>query len=152
MELNSSDHQLLGHHSNQSPSPSIAQFGQEASSEKNPGCFKPLPLRLTETTCFCDPLMNIFFSELFPRCVAWPKPVSELYRLFFCPQGLVFARYALSPFIKMCVPFQIIPIQLNLPQVSFTFSNTYEQYECSWAKFQLSQIRVWVLMQWNIYV
>ncbi len=28
-------------------------------------------------------------------------------------------------------------------------SNTYKQYECSWTKFQLSQIRVWILMQWN---
>ncbi len=31
-----------------------------------------------------------FFSELFPRCVAWRKPVSELYRQFFWPRGLVF--------------------------------------------------------------
>ncbi len=30
--------------SNKSPSPSIAQFGQEASSKKNPGCCKLLPL------------------------------------------------------------------------------------------------------------
>ncbi len=35
MELNYSDHQLLGHHTIQSPSPSIAQFGQEASSRKS---------------------------------------------------------------------------------------------------------------------
>ncbi len=48
-----------------SPSPSIAQFGQEASSKKNPGCFKLLPLRVTETTCFCDPSMkqNFFLNS-----------------------------------------------------------------------------------------
>ncbi len=37
-------------HTNQGPSPSIAQFDQEASSRKSPGCFKLLPLRVTETT------------------------------------------------------------------------------------------------------
>ncbi len=39
---------VLHHPSNQSPSPSVAQFGQEASSRKNPGCFKLLPLRETQ--------------------------------------------------------------------------------------------------------
>ncbi len=91
MELNCSGHQVIHHHSNQSPSPSIAQFGQEASSKKNPGCFKLLPLRVTETTCFCDPSIKHFSSELLPRCVAWRNRVSELYRLLFWPQGLVFA-------------------------------------------------------------
>jgi len=33
IERNQSDHQLLGHDSNQDPSPSIAQFGQEAAEE-----------------------------------------------------------------------------------------------------------------------
>ncbi len=32
--------QVLGHHTNQSPSPSFAQFGQEGSSRKSPGSFK----------------------------------------------------------------------------------------------------------------
>ncbi len=76
---------------NRSPSPSVAQFEQMSSSRKSPGCFKLL-LRVTETTCFCDPsVKQSFFSELFPRCVALRKPVSELYRQFFWPQGLVFA-------------------------------------------------------------
>ncbi len=79
------DDQVLG----QSPSPSIAQFGQEVSSRKRPGCFKLLPLRVTETKSFCENSMKQnFFSELFPRCVAWCKP---LYRQFFWPQDLVFA-------------------------------------------------------------
>ncbi len=65
MELKLSDHQLLGHHTKQSPSPSIAQFGQEASSRKSPGCFKHLPLRVTETTCFCYPTLkqNFFLNS-----------------------------------------------------------------------------------------
>ncbi len=55
----------VSHHTNQSPSPSIAQFGQEASSRKNPGCFKLLLLRVTETTCICDPSMkqNFFLNS-----------------------------------------------------------------------------------------
>uniref|UniRef100_A0A672SMU7 alpha-1,2-Mannosidase n=1 Tax=Sinocyclocheilus grahami TaxID=75366 RepID=A0A672SMU7_SINGR len=59
------DHQVLGHHSNQSPSPSVAQFGQESRSRKSPGYFKLLPLRVTETTCFCDPSMkhNFFLNS-----------------------------------------------------------------------------------------
>ncbi len=63
MELDYSDYQVVDHHSNQSPSPSIAQFGQEASSRKSPGCFKHLPLRVTETTCFWEPSMkqNCFY-------------------------------------------------------------------------------------------
>ncbi len=49
-------------------------------------------LRVTETTCFwVTSMKQNVFSELFPRCVAWRNPVSELYRHFFWPQGLVFA-------------------------------------------------------------
>ncbi len=78
--------------SRQGPSASVAQFGQEASSRKSPGCFKLPPLCIMEATCFCEPSMKQFFSsELFSRCVAWRKPVSELYRQFFRSQGLVFA-------------------------------------------------------------
>ncbi len=64
MELKS-DHQVLSHHSNQSPSPLLAQFGQEASSKKNPGYFKQLRLRAIETTCFCNPSMkqNFFLNS-----------------------------------------------------------------------------------------
>ncbi len=98
--------------SNQSPSPSIAQFGQEASSKNNPGCFKLLPLRVTETTRFCDPSnkADVFYSTLPQMCD---------------PRAWFLFWYALSAvwnFIKTCVPFQIIPIQLNLPQVTFTQS------------------------------
>ncbi len=70
----------------------------------------------------------------------------------FDPRAWFLLWYALSavrPFIKTCVPFQIIPIQSSTGYLHSKFSNTYKQYECSWAKFQLSQIRVWVNMQWN---
>ncbi len=39
MELKQSDHQCLDHLSNQDPSPTIAQFGQEARSKKSPDFF-----------------------------------------------------------------------------------------------------------------
>ncbi len=39
-----------------------------------------------------------FVSELYPRCVAWCKPVSELYRLFFWPHGLAFALICIISF------------------------------------------------------
>ncbi len=49
----------------------------------------------TSTLYFWDGTLTLqrsrIFSELFPGCVAWHKPVSELYGLFFWPQGLVFA-------------------------------------------------------------
>ncbi len=53
-------------------------------------------------------------------------------KLFLCYTGsyfdlrdwflLWYAFLAVWPFIKTCVPFQIIPIQLKLPQVTFTWS------------------------------
>ncbi len=40
-------------------------FGQEASSRQRPGCSKLIPLRIMETTCICQPLMQqIFFWTL----------------------------------------------------------------------------------------
>ncbi len=95
---------FLVHHSNQSPSPSIAQFGQEASSRKNPGCFKLFPLRVQRLHASVNLQWSRFFSELFPRCVAWRNPVSELYRqFFFYLRAWFLLWYALSavrPFIK----------------------------------------------------
>ncbi len=46
MIMDVEDDQVLGHQSNQGPSLSVAQFGQEASSRKSSGCFKLLPLKL----------------------------------------------------------------------------------------------------------
>ncbi len=92
MELNSSDHQVLGHHSNQSPSPSNDQFGQEASSKKNPSCSKRLPLWIMEATCFCDPSMQqIFFWTLPQTCGLTQSYLWALQTSIFFTSGLVFA-------------------------------------------------------------
>ncbi len=92
MELNYIDRQDVRQHSNQSPSLSIAQFGQETSSKKNPSCFKLLPLRVTETTCFCDPSMkqNIFLNSSPDVCLDTNLFLSSTDCLFW-PQGLFFA-------------------------------------------------------------
>ncbi len=64
----------------------------------------------------------------------------------------IFSYFSCRPFEEGCVPFQIILIQLNLPQVNFFWSVvTYKRYECSWAKFQVYQKRVWILMQCNCF-
>ncbi len=155
MELNSSDHQLLGHHSNQSPSPSIAQFGQEASSEKNPGSFKPLPLRVTETTCFCNPSMkNMFFLNSSPDVWLGPNQFLSSTDCSFDPGAWFFSdiHYQLLDLLlrRVCAfPNHTHSIEFATGYLHSKSSNTYKQYECSWAKLQLSQIRVWVLMQWN---
>ncbi len=68
-----------------------------------------LPLSVTETTCFVTLQWSRFFSELFPRSVAWRKPVSEHYRQFFWPHyqllDLLLRRVCLSksyPFNWIC--------------------------------------------------
>ncbi len=79
----------------------------------NPGCFKLLPLRVTETTCFCEPSMkqnfirnsspvvcldtNLFLSST--DCSFDPRACFLLWS----------ALSAIKPFIKTCVPFRIIP-------------------------------------------
>ncbi len=75
MELNQSDHQCLDHLSNQDPSPSMAQFGQEARSWKSPDCFKLHPLRTMKAKCSCEP--STFFV-VFPRSVSTQSCLSAL--------------------------------------------------------------------------
>ncbi len=43
----------------------LLRFEQMSSPRKSPGCFKLLPLRVTETTCFCDSSMqhNFFLNS-----------------------------------------------------------------------------------------
>ncbi len=83
-------------------------------------------LRLTETTCFCDSSMKqIFFLN--SSTDVWLDATLFLSSTdcSFDLRAWFLRWYALSavrPFIKMRVPFQIIPIQLNLPQVNFTRS------------------------------
>ncbi len=87
MELKYSDIRILVSTLTEALLQSIAQFGQETSSKKNPGCFKLLPLRLTETTCFCD--------SFDPRAC-------------FC-SDLHYQLLDLLLFLLTCVPFRIIP-------------------------------------------
>ncbi len=108
-------------------------------------------------TCFWETSMkqNVF-SELFPRCVAWRNPVSELYRHLFWPQGLFFALICIIScwtfYQDVCAfPNHTHSIEFATGYLHPKSSNTYKQYKCSWAKFELSQIRVCVLMQWNYF-
>ncbi len=119
MELNQSDHQCLDHLSNQDPSPSIAQFVQEARSRKSTDCFKLNPLRIMEAKCS----FNIeFFFVVFPRSVVWTQSCLTALQaipltswLIFC-SDIHFSCYTL--YRQVCVPFQIMSNQLNLPQVN----------------------------------
>ncbi len=78
MELNQSDHQCLDHLSNQDPSPSIAQFGQEARSRKSPDCFKLHPLRIMEAKCSYEPSTQQNIFVVFPRSVSTQSCLSAL--------------------------------------------------------------------------
>ncbi len=97
-----------------------------ASSRKNPGCFKLLLLRVTKTTRICEPSMkqNFFFwtrpqmCGLTQTCFWALKAVLLTSGLGFCSD----MHYQLLDLLLRRVPFQIIPIQLNMPQVNFTQS------------------------------
>ncbi len=70
-----------------------------------------------EATCFSEPSMPQMFFLILPQ---------------ICPHLLSYSLLAVRPFIKMRVTFQIILIQLNLPQV-----NVYKQR------------KVWPAQNWN---
>ncbi len=144
LEINYIDHQVLRH-----PSPSIAQFGQEDYSKKNPGCFKLLPLRVTECTCFCDPSMkqNYFLNSCPDVWLDANLFLSSTDSSFdLSAWFLLYVLLAVGPFIKTCAfPNHTHSIEFATGYLHSKTSSTYKQYECSWAKFQLSQIRVWVL-------
>ncbi len=81
--------------------------------------------RITETTCFCDPSTKHNFLNSSPDVWLDVNLFLSSTDSPFDPRAWVLLWYASSavgPFIKTCVPFQIIPIQLNLPQVTFTQS------------------------------
>ncbi len=95
MELNQSHHLLLGYYYNQSPSPLISQFGQEASSKKSPGCSKLPPFKITEATV-CEPSMQqtkfltppqiLFWKEVFyshKGCISFIKNTVKTAILWF---------------------------------------------------------------------
>ncbi len=111
-------------------------------------------LHVTDTTCFCDPSMkHNFFCTLSQMCGLMQTCFWALQDCSFDPRAWFLLWYALSavgPFIKTCAfPNHTHSIEFATGYLHSKSSNTYKQYECSWAKFQLSQIRVWVRMQWN---
>ena len=121
LELCQSDHRVLGHIPDQSPSSPIAQFVRTVSYRKTLGGSKLLPFKndggycvLGDLQCFRNVLVP------FPRSVPRHNPVSELYVQFHRQYGLVFALICTvksGPYIDRCVPFQIMSNQLNVPQV-----------------------------------
>ncbi len=111
-------------------------------------------LVVSETTCFCDPSMKQnFFLNSSPDVWLDANLFLSSTDCSFDPRAWCLLWYALSavgPFIKTCAfPNHTHSIEFATGYHHSKSSNTYKQYECSWAKFQLSQIRVWVLMQWN---
>ncbi len=84
-----------------------------ASSRKSPGCSKLLLLWILKATWLCEPSMQQnFFLNSSPD--VWLDA-----NQFLSSTGSYFdlgAWFLLRTFIKMCVPFQIIHIRLNLPQ------------------------------------
>ncbi len=149
IKLNWNDHQLLGHHTNQGPSPLVALL---TSSRKSPGCFKLLSLRVTETTWFCEPSMKQKFFWTLPRmCGLTQTCFWSLQAVLFYLRACFLFWYAFSdvrPFIKTCVPF--IPNQLNLPQIKFTWSLVTSTCNMNAPELDFNcPMRVWIVMQWN---
>ena len=82
----------IGHLPNQGPSPSIAQFGRGASTRKSLGGSELLSFKNDGSHCVLGDLQCCrHFLVPFPRSVPQHNPVSELYRQFLRPHGLVFA-------------------------------------------------------------
>ena len=92
LELCQSDHRVLGHLPDQGPSPPNAQFGCAASSRKSLGGSKLLPFKNYGAHCVLgDHQCCQHFLVPFRRSVPRHNLVSELYRQFLGPHGLVFA-------------------------------------------------------------
>ena len=92
LELCQSDHWVLSHLPDQGPSPPIAQFGRAAGSRKYLDCSKLLPFMNDGGHCVLRDLQCCrHFLVPFPRSVPRHNPVSELYRQFLQPHGLVLA-------------------------------------------------------------
>jgi hypothetical protein len=113
-ELCQSDHCVLGHLSDQGPSPPIAQFGWAASSKKSLGGSKLPPSFINGSH---GVIRDLQCCNVLDLCL--DNPVSELYGQFHRPHGLVFARTCTANCgtLNRCAPFQLMSNQLNLPQV-----------------------------------
>ena len=91
LELCQSYYRFLGHLPDQGPSPLIAQFGWAASSRKSLGGSKLLLFKNNGGHCVLGDLQCCrHFLVPFPGSVPRHNHVSELYRQFLRPHGLVF--------------------------------------------------------------
>ena len=118
-ELCQSDHWVLGHLPDQSPSPPIVQFDQAASSRKSLGGSKLLPFNNDGGHCLLGDLQCCRNSLApFPRSVPRHNPVSELYGQFLRPHGLVFALTC----TVNCVTLyrQVFAFPNNVQSIEFT--------------------------------
>ena len=119
LELCQSDHRVLSHLPDQSPSTPIAQFGLEASSRKSLGGCKLLPIKnfggnfgLGDLQCCRNVLVTFQNIDI----ILSRSSTDNSFDLM----GWLLLRHAPStvgPYIDSCVPFQIMSNLLNLPQV-----------------------------------
>lgn len=143
IELNYSDHQVLGHHTNQSISPSIARFGQEASSRKSPGCFKLLALTFNAAEIILYPTPDLCLDTI----LSWRSTDNSCMAWFVLWHALL----TVGSYIDRCVPFQIMSNQLNLPEVDSSQAVETSQgwsvrTGCTWAPFWVSWQRLWIFI------
>ncbi len=107
----------------QHEAPSVALFGQEASSRNSPGCFKLLPLRVTKTTFFCDPSMKQNFFWTLPQMCGLTQTCFWSIQAVILTPGLGFCsdmHHQLLDLLLRCVclsksyPFNLIYHRLPL--------------------------------------
>ncbi len=119
-----------------------------------PWLFQTSSIRVTETTCFCEPSMLQKFSVPFPRSVPRYNPVSEVCRQFLGLHGLVCAltcTVTCGTLYRQVFAFPIISNQLNLPQVD---SNQVveKSQDDQWKQVHLSSILSVMAKAVNTYV
>ncbi len=121
-----------------------------ASSRKSPGCFKLLPLMLTETgNLQCCINWSVPFPRSVPRYNMSRRSIDN--SLDFMAWFVLWC--AVSPvgsYIDRCLPFQIMSNQLCLPQSS---CRNISRMISTWAQFRVSWLRLWILMyMWFILI
>ncbi len=134
---------------NQSPTDQLLSL---ASSRKSPGCFKLLLLWIMATRfCESSAQQNVFLNSSPDLWLDTILFLSSTGIFFFYLRAYFYYFFAIKTFIKAYVPFQIIPIQLNLQQVNFTQSvvTSTRNMNAPELNFKCPRKRVWLLMQWN---
>ncbi len=126
-----------------------------ASSRKSPGCFKLLPLRVTEITCFCEPpMLQTFFCTL-PQICASGAILSQR----STDNSLDFmAWFVLWHALLHVEPYrQVFAFRNHVQSTQFTTGGLQSSCinisrmisgwtGCTWAQFWVSWQRLWILM------